>query len=88
VEGPGRGGGVDRSYDITMGKWSVPWRSSRADQVRNGRRDDEAADKSMQEVVACGMLKCAGAPVFKTDWWLSRSKDSMRRPLRSKTSEP
>jgi hypothetical protein len=59
--------GVDLSYDIRMGKWSEPWRSSRADQVRNGRRDGDATDMSIHEVVACRMLKCVGVPVFKTD---------------------
>jgi hypothetical protein len=43
---------VDLSWDIRMGKWSEPWRSSRADQVRNGRRDGDATDMSIHEEVA------------------------------------
>jgi hypothetical protein len=36
---------------MMIGKWSESWTSSKADQERNGMREGEAADTSIQLVV-------------------------------------
>ena len=87
VQGP-RSGGMNLSYVIRMGNWFEPSRSSRVDQARNGSRDGEAAEMSIQEEVACRTSKCVGAPIFMIDRSFCRNRDPMREPLRSRISVP